>query len=398
MIPKIDSEIGILVYTTKFSGCGGKIRRRREDFAVSEVLSDKLLESLSQQDGFAVYKLKKSGIDTNHALQTILKKFGVRLKSLGLKDAYAKTEQYVCSMSKSKSLPSYFDEKMTLQRIGFAKKPLSAKDMQGNKFTIRISDTTADVSKFSETDKVLNFYGYQRFGSKRPVTHLVGKALIQKRFDEAVRLILSHTSEYDSQENTNLRKQMADPAKFAELAHIIPKQMDLERILLKEMAHHHDPKKAIYKLPLSIRRLFVDAYQSYLFNLTLSRAFEFGEDLFSAKQGDVCYNKNSELAKYEMRNDQQLAVPLVGYSYFKKTRFDFYISKILQDEQISAAEFYLKEMQEVSNEGGFRTTRLVCRDFEVNGDMVSFVLQRGSFATILMREIIKPVDPLKAGF
>ncbi|HXG14072.1 MAG TPA: tRNA pseudouridine(13) synthase TruD [Candidatus Nitrosotenuis sp.] len=398
MIPKIDSEIGILVYTTKFSGCGGKIRQRREDFAVSEILSDKLLESLSQQDGFAVYKLKKSGIDTNHALQIILKKFGVRLKALGLKDAYAETEQYVCSMAKSKSLPSYFDEKMTLQRIGFAKKPLSAKDMQGNKFTIRINAATADISKFSETDKVLNFYGYQRFGSKRPVTHLVGKALIQKRFDEAVRLILSHTSEHDSQENTSLRKQMTDHSKFAELADTIPKQMDLERTLLKEMAHHQDPKKAIYKLPLSIRRLFVDAYQSYLFNLTLSRAFEFGEDLFSAKQGDVCYDKNSELGKYEMRDDQQLAIPLVGYSYFKKTRFDFHISKILQDEQISPAEFYLKEMQEASSEGGFRTARLVCRDFEAKGDTVSFVLQRGSFATILMREIIKPSDPLEAGF
>ncbi|HXG74174.1 MAG TPA: tRNA pseudouridine(13) synthase TruD [Candidatus Nitrosotenuis sp.] len=398
MIPKIDSEIGILAYTTKFPGCGGKIRQLREDFAVSEVLSDRILAALSQDEGFAIYKLKKSGIDTNHALQVILKKFGVRLKALGLKDAYADTEQYVCSMAKSKSLPNYSDEKISLQRIGFAKKPLSAKDMQGNRFTIRISGATSDASKFSETDRVLNFYGYQRFGSRRPVTHLVGKALIQKRFDDAVSLILSHTSEHDSQENTNLRKQMSDPSKFAELAHTIPKQMDLEKILLKEMADHHDSKKAICKLPLQIRRLFVDAYQSYIFNLTLSRAFEFGEDLFSAKQGDVCYDKNAQLGKYEMRDDQQLAVPLVGYSYFKKTRFDFYISKILQDEQISPAEFYLKEMQEASSEGGFRTARLVCKDFKTSGDTVSFVLQRGSFATILMREIIKPEDPLEAGF
>lgn len=397
MIPKIDSEIGILVYTTKFPGCGGKIRQRREDFVVSEVLSDKLVESLSQQDGFAVYKLKKSGIDTNHALETIFKKFRIRLKALGLKDAYAQTEQYVCSMAKSKSLPNYSDEKITLQRIGFAKKPLSAKDMQGNKFTIKITGG-ADTSKFSETDCILNFYGYQRFGSRRPVTHLVGKALIQKRFDEAVRLILSHTSEHDSQENTNLRRQMADPSKFEELAHTIPKQMDLERTLLLEMAQHQDPKRAIARLPLSIRRLFVDAYQSYLFNLTLSRAFEFGEDLFCAKQGDVCYDKNTKLGKYEMRDDQQLAIPLVGYSYFKKTRFDYYISRILQDEQISPSEFYLKEMQEASNEGGFRTARLVCRNFEARGDTVSFELQRGSFATILMREIIKPADPLEAGF
>jgi tRNA pseudouridine13 synthase len=397
VIPKIDSEIGILVYTTKFPGCGGRIRQRREDFAVSEVLSYKLEESFSQQEGFAVYKLKKSGIDTSHALETIFKKFGVRLKALGLKDAHAQTEQYVCSMAKSKSLPSYSDEKIALQRVGFAKKPLSAKDMQGNKFVIKITGGT-DASKFSETDRILNFYGYQRFGSRRPVTHLVGKALIQKRFDEVVRLILSHTSEYDSQENTNLRMQMSDPSKFAEIVHTVPRQMDLERTLLKEMVQHQDPKRAIARLPLSIRRLFVDAYQSYLFNLTLSRAFEFGEDLFCAKEGDVCYDKNAKLGKYEMRDDQHLAIPLVGYSYFKKTRFDFHISKILQDEQVSPAEFYLKQMQEASSEGGFRTARLVCRNFEARADTVSFELQRGSFATILMREIIKPTDPLEAGF
>lgn len=398
MIPKIDSEIGILTYTTKYPGSGGKIRQHPEDFLVSEILTEKTLESLSQQDGFAVYKLTKVGIDTNHALQKIFRKFGVHLKALGLKDAFAETEQYVCSMAKSRVLPNYSDEKISLRKIGFSKKPLSAKDMQGNRFVIKITGASGNISEFSETDKILNFYGYQRFGSRRPVTHLVGKALIQKRFDEAVRLILSHTSEYDSEENTKLRKELSDQSKFVELLHTIPKQMDLERIILEEMTQHRDPKKAIIKLPLSIRRLFVDAYQSFIFNLTLSRAFEYGEDLFNPKEGDVCYDKNAKLGKYEMRDDQQLAVPLVGYSYFKKTRFDLYISKILEDEQISPSEFYLKEMQEISSEGGFRTAKLVCTNFESKGDTIKFDLQRGSFATILMREIIKPVCPFEAGF
>ena len=37
MIPKIDSEIGISVYTTKFPGCGGIIKKQNDDFVVSEV-------------------------------------------------------------------------------------------------------------------------------------------------------------------------------------------------------------------------------------------------------------------------------------------------------------------------------------------------------------------------
>jgi tRNA pseudouridine13 synthase len=398
VIPKIDSDIGILSYTTKYAGCGGKMRQHNEDFAVSEVLAQKTLDSLSKDDGFAVYRLKKSGIDTTHALDLVFRKTGVRLKALGLKDASAVTEQYVCAMTKNKTLSDYSDGKITLQKIGFAKKPLSAKDMLGNKFIIKISGAAKSPSDFAESDRILNFYGYQRFGSKRPVTHLVGKALIQKRFGDAVTLMLSHTSEHDAVQNTKIRKEMADRSKFADLYKTVPKQMDLERILLREMLEHDDPKKAMSALPLSLRRLFVEAYQSYIFNLTLSRAFEYGEEVFSAQDGDVCYGKNATIGKYEMDKSQQLAVPLVGYSYFKKTRFDFHISKILHDEGVTPSDFYIKEMQEASAEGGFRTARIICKDLAVKENMMIFELQRGSFATMVLREIMKPSDPLEAGF
>lgn len=398
MIPKIDSEIGILTHTTNYSGCGGRIRVHHGDFKVLEILDKKTLESFSQDTGYAVYKLKKSGIDTNHALQTITKKFGVRLKALGLKDSAAVSEQFVCSMAKNRLLSNHSNEKFSLEKVGFAKKPLSAKDMVGNHFVIKITDAEHDISDFAEHDKVLNFYGYQRFGSTRPMTHLVGKALVQKRFADAVDIILSYTSEYDSEENTKIRKIMADPSKYSEALRIIPKQMDLETILLREMISHGDPQKAFCKLPLPVRRLFVDAYRSYLFNLTLSKSYRYGEELFVPQQDDVCFDKHAKLGKYEMEQHQHTAVPMVGYSYFKKTRFDHHISKILEEQEVSPKDFYIKEMQEISSEGGFRTARLVCGDFAAKNDTASFTLQRGSFATILMREIMKPADPLKATF
>lgn len=398
MIPKIDADIGILLYTTKFAGCGGKIRNTLEDFAVAEVLSKKTIDSLSGQDGYAVYRLKKAGIDTNHALDNIFRKTGVRLKALGLKDAHALTEQYVCAMAQNKTIPNYSDGKVALERIGFAKKPLSAKDMVGNNFVIRVSGADSSLANFAESDRILNFYGYQRFGSKRPVTHLVGKAIIQKRFSDATKLILSFTSEHDSQENTKIREELADQSNYSRMLPMIPPQMDLERTILSELVLHGDPKKALHKLPLGIRRLYVEAYQSFLFNLTLSHAYQYGEDLFVPKQGDVCFDKNAKLGKYEMDDTQLLAVPLVGHSYFKKTRFDYHISKILEQEQIKPSDFFLKEMQEVSHEGGFRSASIVCTDFTIKSDVVSFSLQRGSFATMVMREIIKPQRPLEAGF
>ena len=89
---------------------------------------------------------------------------------------------------------------------------------------------------------------------------------------------------------------------------------------------------------------------------------------------------------------------MVGYGYYKKTRFDKYISKILKAEDVQPKDFFLKEMQELSNEGGFRNSSINCQEFSISGTLVEFTLSRGSYATILMREIMKPSDPIIAGF
>jgi tRNA pseudouridine13 synthase len=398
VIPKIDYDIGISVYSTNFEGCGGRIKCKKDDFQVSEVLSEKTMRGISTEGNYAVYKLKKSGIDTTHSLGNIFNKYKIRLKSLGLKDAKAITEQFVCSEKKLKSIDTISEEKYSLEKIGFVKKPLSKKDMIGNHFSIKITESIKDISIFNDYHRILNFYGYQRFGSKRPVTHLIGKALLRKDYSKAIDLLLSFTSKYDMPENTDLRQKLSDKTNYSKLLEEIPVQMDLERIVVKKMIKDDDPKNAIRALPLSIRRFFIQAYQSYLFNKTISLAFSDGEDLFKAKQGDICYDKLGNIGKFTIDVGQRLAIPFIGYSYYKKTRFHYQISKILDHEEINPKDFFIKEMQEISNEGGFRNSAISCSDFSVQENWVSFRLSRGSYATIVLREIMKPKDPINAGF
>jgi tRNA pseudouridine13 synthase len=71
---------------------------------------------------------------------------------------------------------------------------------------------------------------------------------------------------------------------------------------------------------------------------------------------------------------------------------------VIDFEEISPKDFFIKEMQEVSNEGGFRQASLFCSDYSTDGNSLEFTLSRGSFATILLREIMKPEDPMIAGF
>ena len=398
MIPQIDKEIGISVYTTKSLPVDGKIKQKENDFSVSEVLSEKAISSFENPDGHAIYLLTKSGIDTNHVLTDIEKRYGIVLKSLGLKDANAKTKQFVYTYKKLNSLEKIEGKKYLAERVGFTQKPISKKHMLGNIFEIEVSDTSQSLPSISDNEKFLNFFGYQRFGSRRPITHLVGKSLIKGEYESVLDYLLTFSSKYDSEKNNEFRKLILERKFESELIDSLPYSMDIERNLLKQLNTDKDPKKAIRSIPLRLRRFYVQAYQSFLFNKTLSMAYEYEEELFSPTDNDVCFDKNFELGKYQNDPKQKLAIPLIGHSYYKKSRFDYYIKKILEDESLSPKDFFINDFQELSLDGGFRNASINIQDFSISKNLVKFQLPRGAYATIVLREILKPKNPLDCGF
>lgn len=398
MIPKIDKEIGMQVYSTTFKGCGGSIKKNIDDFVVNEIISEDIKSMITNNNGYSLYKLKKQNIDTNHALNHIFKKYRIRLKSLGLKDARGITEQYVSTTNKIKAPDKIFEKKYTLKKICLLSKQINKRHMIANKFQIKITNPNLPIITFTEYKKILNFFGYQRFGSKRPVTHLIGKALLQKEFSKAITILLSYTSEYDTKENTEIRKKMNDKHNYAKCVNEISHNMDLEKIILKEMIKHEDPLKSLRALPLIIRRFFIQAYQSFIFNKTLSIAMDENESLYKSQYGDVCFNDKFEICKYNGEHKQKLAIPIIGYAYYNKTRFHEYIKQILKEEEIKPRDFFVDGMQEISSEGGFRNAVINCYEQNTDTDVVKFTLTRGCFATIILREIIKPSDPIRSGF
>jgi len=398
VIPQIDKEIGISVYTTNYSSISGKIKKNVNDFLVKEVLSEKAIDSFNNLNGHAVYLLKKSGIDTNHALIDIEKRYGLVLKALGLKDANAQTEQFVYTYKKINSLEEYTGQKYSAQRLGFVQKPISKKDMLGNYFEIRVSDLNNPLPSFTGNENVLNFFGYQRFGSKRPITHLVGKSIVKGDYEEALEYLLNFSSKYDSEKNNEMRKLISERKSESEVIELLPYSMDIERNLLRQLSNDSDPKNAIRSIPLVLRRFYIQAYQSFLFNKTLSLAREFEEELFLPTADDVCFDKHSILGKFENNPSQKLAVPLIGHSYYKKSRFDYYIKKVLDEELLTPKDFFIKDFQEISVDGGFRNASINYSHFKIDENLIKFQLSRGSYATIILREILKPSNPLDCGF
>ena len=412
-IPKIDTQAGVSCYCTSFVGTGGSIKQGSEGFVVSELVDESLhiSPSYTESHRYPLYILEKRDIDSNHALFEIERNLHMRFRIMGIKDAKAVTTQYAGTERAMRNPPAEVKSRHTrLILKGFTKHPLDKKFLAGNKFEIRIYNAqSSDLSGFiSQIGKVGNFYGLQRFGSERLVTHLVGREIIKRNFLNAVQLLLSYTTEFDTQRSKEIRNMCSDPSNYRQVLKMLPRGMDIERQVLLALVAGKDSIAALRAIPITIRRLFVQAYQAYIFNRCLSKAIMAGEDLLQPQMGDLCFEMEGpatfgRIIKYHPSSKTRLvpAIRMAGYTFQPgKGRFENITKAILQEEEIDAKDFYIKEMQELSHQGGFRQAPLWCTDFSYKRDplKVSFKLPKGSYATTLLREIIKPDDPIKSGF
>jgi tRNA pseudouridine13 synthase len=260
---------------------------------------------------------------------------------------------------------------------------------------------------------VANFFGYQRFGLRGGVNRKVGKAIVARDFYGATRLLLVEPREGED-EQANEARLLCREERYGDAALLFSARQDIERKVASHLSWKPcDHIGALRTIPIPIRRLLVNSYQAYLFNLALSRAFTEGVDISAASSGDNWAQLMEDgLAvgrvhgvKEEVPRDAK-AVPLiqiVGYGYRNYgSRFDAVLARVMQEEGVVPGSFYIKEAEEMSNEGGFRPAPLLCSDLSVErekrGFVMEFSLGKGQYATVLLREVLKPEDPQFAGF
>jgi len=415
-VPSIDQQAGIKHYCTAFNGIGGKIKRNPEDFLVREILNKQYLENLSKHSTsayrFPVFILKKHNIDSNHAIIEIRNQLDLELRVLGIKDAKASTMQFATTIQKTRNLPLRTKTHHTeICLIGYGSTLLSKSDLWGNQFNVMIDEPKhADLTDFlPEVDQIANFYGLQRFGSERMVTHNVGREILKGNFKRASELLLTETTKYDTAYSREIRGQLSDPSNYNKLMDLLPKGMDIEREIVRSLLYKRDHIRALRAIPIGIRRLYVQAYQAYVFNRCISESLSCGEDITKGRDGDLCFEieGNDVLGKIRKLNPSidtfstvLPALRLVGYSFQTgKGRFESTSQKILKEEGLTPRDFYIRDMQELSAKGGFRQSVLWCKGFNHSGSLhISFKLPKGSYATTLLREIMKPDSPIEAGF
>ena len=183
---------------------------------------------------------------------------------------------------------------------------------------------------------------------------------------------------------------------------------------------------AFQRLPIKLQELFVQAHQSYLFNRFLSERLNRGLFLDWAEVGDfvVGVERNSlplnNVAKrvtdesVSAVNEQvkagraRVALPIVGIRQkLSQGVMGEIEAEVLEQEGINLEDLRVNELSQVGGKGGLRAVLTPVRDFKLQNisnaegesqAQLSFTLLRGCYATVLLREVMKPSDPITAGF
>lgn len=411
--------VGLIYFTTNTKGIGGEIKKRVSDFIVREISIDgKVLDLSCFNDNVVVQSkiivpgnennflylhltLEKFNLDTNEAIRRLCRILHFSRKRVGyagLKDRRAVTSQRISLWKPDlKTLESFRSRYVALHSPEWCQNRIEIGSLKGNFFEIIIRNISLEKQDLIETTNecfkqmsfgIANYFGEQRFGADRKVTHLVGKEFIKGNVENAVMLYLTRPSN-EEKHVALARKNLLESKDFKKALKEFPKKFRYERIILHHLVKYpKDFVGAFQKLPKHLTYLFTHAYQSYLFNLVLSERIALG---FGLKPVDGDFLSDGIPLGPLFGFDLELAKGVAGEIE----------KKVLEKEGVSLADFKVKSYPELSCSGARKKISVVPEglkligvyDDELNqGKLkmkISFSLEKGSYATIVLRELMK---------
>ena len=345
-----------------------------------------------------------------------------RMGFAGMKDKKALTRQWICianmdSEDQFKQVENLDIYKTDFLKVVRGRKKLRMGQLKGNKFRILIRDIddiekSADIAnevlKELQVTGVPNYFGWQRFGKPRTNTHLVGEALIENDLKKAVGRYIGGPSEEEHEENQKAR-QAYDDGNLEESLNLMGKGMRYEKMMIRELIKDSKKgeltdksyKNALHALPKPLQRMFVHAYQSYLFNEAVSNRVAMGinkyieGDIIIDNEEHIVYDKTPEEYQELIDNfDANPTCPLYGTKVpYAGGAVGEMEENVLKGYNLEKSDFEVPKMPRLGSHGLRRSMRFQVWDASATptdeGVLCEFSINKGSYATAVLREIMK---------
>lgn len=420
---EFDRALGMELYATDSPGCKGRLRQKSEDFIVEEIYED-----WSYKGGRClVLEVEKEDWDTHHLVRDLSRQLKISQKRFGwagTKDKNAITRQRMSIMNlDEKELDRITLPDVKIKVLGRSNRDVSLGDLLGNRFIVRIREIDLDEEEtarrldcVSREIKALgglpNYFGVQRFGEVRPVTHLVGEALVRGDPEKAALTYLALPFPGEPETTRLARSRLLEDRDFRRALKEYPLRLRYERAMMSRLLEEEgDWAHSFDVLAKNLKRLFVHAYQSLLFNRILSRRMKSGLPLDRAVEGDVvCFSKGGlpnvdKIQKVDSSNLEAVnrlaergrafvTLPLFGYrSEFADGAPGEIERSVLAGEGVTFSDFRVEANQDLGSPG-YRRPALLRFDpaweLEDGGSaLIKFDLPAGSYATVVLREYMK---------
>ena len=394
----------------------GEIRAVPEDFRVDEIPRYRLCG-----EGDHVFlRIEKRNLPTLLALDRIAKTLGVARKAIGyagLKDARAVTRQWISIEHLDTDRLIRLDDVPNLQVVEVTRhtNKLRIGHLAGNRFQICLRnfheplDTVArrarGVLDVLAVRGVPNYFGPQRFGN-RSDTHLLGAAIIARQPQRFLDLFLGLPDPADRSE-VFVARSLYEKGLYEKAADAWPRDShDQKRALHSLVRTGGDHAKAFNLIDTHVKRFFISAFQSDLFNQVLAARMPDIDRLFD---GDFAYKHDNgacfavEDAAVEQPRCDRFEIsptgPLYGYRMTEAAGRPGEIENdILAPTGLQGADF--RQMGYYRVKGARRPLRFQPRDIDIDSGhdergvflRLGFTLDPGCYATTLLREIVKSDD------
>ncbi len=395
--------------TADLPGTGGVLKDRPEDFVVDEI---PLYPALGVGD-HAYARIEKVGIPTREAVRRLAQHLQIpesRIGCAGLKDARAVTRQ---TLSVERVPPAGLEglvlPGMRVLSVKRHRNKLRPGHLAGNRFEVRVrgvvpdaEERTASILRVILARGLPNGFGPQRFGT-RGDTHLVGRALLRRDFEEAVALMCGRPSPRERDPRVLEARRRFDAGDLEGARGSFPGSFATERRVLERLLQGGAKEAAVRTIPKGVRRFFVSAFQSALFNLLLAERMATFDRL---EEGDLAWIHGKgavfrvEDAAREQPRCDAFEISPSGPVYGTKTVLASGAPgererALLAEEGLEPAGFDVPGIARF--EGERRPFRVPVGDpsFRVEGGdlLLSFSLPRGAYATNLLAEVMKaPVE------
>jgi tRNA pseudouridine13 synthase len=374
-----------------------RIKVRAEDFRVEE-----RIKVGHTKDDCIVFTLEKTNWDTIGVIKVMARKLHISQKRIGyagLKDKRAVTKQKVSISGVEKEKV----EALKISRVSISDIEkgdcIRLGDHLGNNFDILVRDSTVTDDDIERIKKGFpNYFGQQRFGDVRPITHEVGKQLINQDFEEAALIFLAKP--FPEEKYYDVRKELWETGNYEKAKKVYPVTLKYERALLDHI--HLGAKEAFKALPVRLNTLFIHAYQAYLFNEIVKERCRY-VSVTEVEEGDVVINwiEGKKVITLAGKHNKErivkeglcAAAPIVGYKTQVKGRMKEITESLLEKEGIKKEDFLIKEFPSLSSRGTYREILGKAADIqytcEEEGVRIKFNLPKGQYATVFLEELFK---------